>query len=140
MKIILDNIENSLTKMKKEREESKKQYLDNINIPYREIYLKLFNETSIEKRNEIIKNEITDDYYEQIKAEGYFCPYLISIWDENLPSNHISKETIKWKDEFGEMCIENLFKILDIYNKNHLKVIGNWRGYSFLHQMAEIER
>jgi len=141
MAVILDRIKKVKQIMKNNKKFVRQEYLKNLNLPYRETYLKLFNEKSIEKCKEVINEEIKDDYLENLNAIGYFCNlYKISLWNGKSWIDDNDRKIIIWEDKFGKMCIKNLYKILNKYNKEHLKVDGSCSGYMYLYQMAEIER
>lgn len=140
MTIILDRIKEVKKTMKNNKEFVRREYLNNINFPYRETYLKLFNEKSMKKCEEVINKEI-DNEWERTKAISYFCRiYKIAMWNGESWIDDQDRKIIIWEDKFGKMCIKNLYKILNKYDKEHLSVEGSCSGYSWIYDMAEIRK
>ena len=133
MKIIFNELEEFL-KYKKEYEEWCKERCKDWKKG--DIYLKLLNEKSIKKRKEIIKNlEIQD-----MPLSYFTCPYLLYLWNGN--NSAVTDENSKsfvWDDDFGELSIDNLYKILKDNKKEHLELMADHSTAGLMSPIVELE-
>jgi len=116
MKTILNKLENFLKYKKGYEEWCKERCKD---WEKGEIYLKLLNEKSIKKRKEIINNLKIQD----MPLSYFTCPYLLYLWNGNNSAvDYKNNKSFMLDDDFGEISIDNLYKILKDNNKEHLEL------------------
>jgi len=117
MKIIFNNLKKFLKYKKGYIKMCKK---DCKNWTHGNIYLKLFNEKSVKKCEEIIKENFAEGTRDNMVTKSYFCtPYIIFIWNSNENSKNIV-----YGDKKEKISIKKLYKILKNNKKTHLKLHG----------------
>jgi len=133
MKIILNKLENFL-KYKKEYEKwCKGRCKDWKN---GDIYLKLLNEKSIKKRKEIINNLQIQD----MPLSYFTCPYLLYLWNGNNSAvDYKNNKSFMLDDDFGELSIDNLYKILKDNKKEHLELRADHSTAGLMFPIVELE-
>ena len=121
MKITFDNLKKFLKYRKEDIERCKE---DCKNWKNGDVYKKLFNEKSIKKCKEIIKENFEEGTRQNSVVESYFCtPYLISIWNDNEDKKNI-KYSEEISDEIEEISIDKLYIALKNNKKTYLKLYG----------------